>query len=202
MADEDLIESEVFIFGDVPQICPQASFVMIKEFRGGLKFAAGLQHNGHERAVGLWSGGGAYRKEGYVLVSDWHGLSCCYVESHGYNRMSIGWRTKLCRISDLRQSGYQGSPRCGWRTKIWDMLTSVRQGRFRRYSIVEWGICRSAHSYHLGQFEGLVFGHEQIPSVVARILEPGENVRESERPERPINGAYMLWPCIEHQFPL
>jgi len=41
-ADEDLIESEVFIFSDVPQICPQASFVTIEEFRGGFKFAAGL----------------------------------------------------------------------------------------------------------------------------------------------------------------
>ena len=106
VADEDLIESEVFIFGDVPQICPQVSFEIIEEFRGGLKFAAGLQHNGHEGAAGLWSGGGTYREEGYVLVSDWHGLSCCYVEGHGYNRMSIGWRTKLYRISDLRQSGY------------------------------------------------------------------------------------------------
>ena len=46
-----------------------------------------------------FGGGGTYRNEGYVLVADWHGLTCDYVESHGCNRMSIWW----CRISDPRQ---------------------------------------------------------------------------------------------------
>lgn len=32
-------------------------------------------------ATGLGSGGGTYGNEGYVLIADWHGLTCRYVES-------------------------------------------------------------------------------------------------------------------------
>lgn len=53
MADEDLIESEVLVFGDVPQICPQAVFVIVKELRGGLNRVASL-HDGHGGAAGFW----------------------------------------------------------------------------------------------------------------------------------------------------
>jgi hypothetical protein len=109
VADEHLIESEVFVFGDVPQICLYAIFVMIKELRGGLDLAASLQHEGRGGAAGFWSGGGTYRNEGYVLVADWHGLTlevtavieCLYGGTRRYTEYLIS------------DSGYQGNLRRG-----------------------------------------------------------------------------------------